>query len=165
MRALTDLFDYNAWANAQVFATCASVDQARLDAEAPGTYGSIADTLKHQVQVEVVYARMLRGEPLGVNGSSDDFFAHDLAWYAEVAARTAGEFSALLANASEAFYDEPLHVPWFDFALTKRDGLLQALTHSAQHRAQVFSILGQHGVEVPNLDYVFFVGTRHGKGA
>jgi uncharacterized damage-inducible protein DinB len=65
MRTLTELFAYNAWANAQVFATCGTVDQARLDAEAPGTFGTLAETLKHQVQVEAVYADMLRDKPLG----------------------------------------------------------------------------------------------------
>ena len=68
-------------------------------------------------------------------------------------------------RASDAFYDEPLSVPWFDFALTKHDGLLQVVTHSTQHRAQVCSVLGQHGVEVPNLDYVFLVESGRPRGA
>jgi hypothetical protein len=59
--------------------------------------------------------------------------------------------------ADEAFYADALHVPWFDFVLTKRDGLLQVLSHSAQHRAQVFSALGERGVDVPGLDYVEYI--------
>lgn len=165
MRALTDLFAYNAWANAQVFATCLAADQARLDAEAPGTYGTIAETLKHLAQVEIVYAHMLRDEPLPPGEAREEFFAHGLAWFADAVTQVGQTYSALVASADDAFYAESLRVPWFDFALTKLAGLLQVLTHSAQHRAQVFSALGQHGVEVPNLDYVYFVERSQSEGA
>ena len=40
-RTLKDLFAYNGWANAQVFAVCRDVDRARLEEQAAGTYGSI----------------------------------------------------------------------------------------------------------------------------
>jgi hypothetical protein len=49
--------------------------------------------------------------------------------------------------------------------LTKHDGLLQVLSHSAQHRAQVFSVLGQRGIDVPDLDYVLFVKSTRSRGA
>ncbi|HLZ21530.1 MAG TPA: DinB family protein [Ktedonobacterales bacterium] len=165
MRTLRDMYAYNAWANAQVFAVCRDVDQARLDERAPGTFGTLTETLKHMAGVEAVYAQMLQDKEPGAEGAQDAFFAHDLAWFAETTARAGQVYSKLLANASDAFFDEPLHVPWFDFALTKHDGLLQVLSHSAQHRAQVFSVLGQRGVEVPNVDYVFFVMSKLSGGA
>ena len=160
MRTLRDLYAYNAWANAQVFAVCRDVDQARLDEDAPGTYGSLTETLKHMVSVESAYLQMLRDKPLGTSETRQEFFAHDVEWFAETAARVGQMYIGLLGNASDAFYDEPLNVPWFDFALSKHDGLLQVLSHSAQHRAQVFSVLGQRGVAVPDLDYVLFVQRR-----
>lgn len=165
MRTLADLYAHNTWANAQVFAVCRDADPARIDENAPGTYGTIAETLKHLVQVEFVYALMLQDKSLPTGEARADFTAHDVAWYAETVAQVGQQYAALIANASDAFYDEPLHVPWFDFALTKHDGLLQVLSHSAQHRAQVFSVLGQHGVEVPDLDYVLFVQSRLSGGA
>lgn len=161
MHTLSDLYAYNAWANGKVFAVCRGVDQARLDEEAPGTFGSIAETLKHMAQVEMVYFLMLRDQPLPASKEArDEFFAHELAWFAETLARAEQGYADMLANADDEFYDQPLHVPWFDFALTKHDGLLQVLSHSAQHRAQVFSVLGQCGVEVPDLDYVLFVESK-----
>jgi uncharacterized damage-inducible protein DinB len=160
MRTLPDLFAYNAWANAQVFAICRDLDQARLDENAPGTYGTLTETLKHLVQVETNYAHMLQEQPLPTAEARDAFFAHDVPWFAEAAAQAGRVYAKLVADASDAWYDEPLHVPWFDFALTKQDGLLQVLSHSAQHRAQVCSALGQRGVVVPDLDYVDFVESR-----
>jgi uncharacterized damage-inducible protein DinB len=165
MRTLLDLYAYNTWANAKVFAVCRDADQARLDADAPGTIGSITETLKHLIQVEFVYWMMLRDKPPVTGAARDEFLAHDLTWYGETAARLGQDYATLLAGASAAFYDEPLPVPWFEFALTKHDGLLQVLHHSAQHRAQVLSVLGQHGVEVPDMDYVFFVESKLPGGA
>ena len=162
MHTLTALYAYNRWANTQVFAVCRTVDRARLEADAAGTFGSLDETLKHMVQVEDVYLRMLREEPLDRMERRDAYLSHDLAWFETRATELSEGYGGLLAGAASAFYDETLSVPWFDFALTKHDGLLQVLSHSAQHRAQVFSALGQHGVDVPDLDFVLFVAGGRG---
>jgi uncharacterized damage-inducible protein DinB len=160
MRTLQNLYAYNAWANAKVFAVCRGVDQAKLEEAAPGTIGTLTETLKHMIGVELVYSHMLRDQVLDLDGPREEVWAHDLAWFEERAAKLGQEYHDMLASASEALYDEALHVPWFDFALTKHDGLLQVLNHSAQHRAQVLSVLGQRGVEVPDVDYVLFVESK-----
>ena len=161
MDTLADLYAYNTWANAQVFAVCSAVDRVQLEARAAGTIGTIEDTLKHLVSVEDVYTRMLGDEPPEAIGPIEEYMRHDLAWFAERAAQLGAAYLALLANASADFFAAPLRVPWFDFALTKHDGLLQVLSHSAQHRAQVFSVLGERGVQVPDLDYILFVRSTH----
>lgn len=157
MNTLHNLYAHHAWANALVFTTCRGVDRKQLDEQAPGTYGTIAKTLQHLVVVEDAYSRMLRGESLERVESRED---HDLEWFAERSARLGREYLEILATAVERFYGEALHVPWFDFSLTKHDGLLQVLSHSAQHRAQTLSILGARGIEVPDLDYVLYVQER-----
>lgn len=81
-RCLRDLYAYNAWGNARVFAICREQEPAMLEREAPGTIGSIADTLRHMVGVEEVYSHMLRGHVLATDGERAAFFAHDLAWFA-----------------------------------------------------------------------------------
>jgi uncharacterized damage-inducible protein DinB len=34
------------------------------------------------------------------------------------------------------------------------------ISHSAQHRAQILSVLGERGFEVPGLDFVEFIEER-----
>jgi uncharacterized damage-inducible protein DinB len=160
MHALHDLYAYNAWANARVFATCHELDQSQLNAEAPGTYGSIAETLKHLVSVEDVYFHMLRGISPQQMGRREDYHEQSVEWFAARSEQLGAEYQQLLDGADDAFYAGTLDVPWFDFALTRYDGLLQVLSHSAQHRAQVFSVAGERGVPVPNLDYVVYVESR-----
>lgn len=157
MNTLQDLFAYNSWANAQVFSVCRGVDRARLEAQETGTFGTIEGTLAHLVGVEDVYLRALRDESLAAGESREAYFAHDLTWFADRSAQVGAEYQELLKNANDDFLAAPLRIPWLDFALTKHDGLLQVLSHSAQHRAQVFSTLGERGIKVPDLDYVVFI--------
>lgn len=157
---LRDQSAYNGWANARVFGAVRGMDAASLDAEAPGTHGSLADTLTHMIGVEDVYLMMLRDVSAGEGGASETYFAQGLDWFTTRAGQLDGEYQRLLAGADDAFLAAALHVPWFDFALTKRDGLLQVLAHSAQHRAQVLSVLGARGLDVPGLDFVGYVQER-----
>ncbi len=157
-RTLRDLYAYNTWANAKVFETSRVVDRTRLEAAEAGTYGTLDETLKHLIEIEDVYYYMLIEEPPQTIVSQDEYFGHDLAWFAERARQLGADYANLLAHIDDAFLAQPLNVPWFDFKLTKHDGLLQVLSHSAQHRAQVFSVLGERGHKVPDLDYVLFVG-------
>lgn len=55
METLRRLGQGSAWANGRVFAACEAVDLTALDAEAKGTLGSIAATLKHLVGVGDIY--------------------------------------------------------------------------------------------------------------
>jgi len=157
MSILADFYRYNAWANARVFAACAGQDAAALRQDAGGTLGSIEQTLKHLVGVEDVYLLMLQGQAPGQGEEREAYVAHDLAWFAQRTAQIGAGYQRLLAAQSEALLERALVVPWFDVPLTSRDGLLQVLSHSAQHRAQVLSTLGAQGVETPNIDYVFMV--------
>ncbi len=155
-----DLFRYNAWANAKMFAVCLGLDASRLEANAPGTTGSIAETLTHMVGVEEVYLVMLQDQAIDASGNRDEYFAHDLTWFGDRAAYLGERYQAILSTFDDTRFASPLLIPWFDFPLTKRDGLSQVLTHSAQHRSQVLSVLGSAGIEVPNVDYVMLVRER-----
>ena len=163
MRTLQALYAYNAWANARVFAVCRELDRDQLEARAPGTVGTLEATLKHTVSVEDAYAHMLQNRTPIAGGEREAYFAHDIPWFAKRAEGLGRTYQDILARAEASYFDAPLAVPWFDFALTKHDGLLQVLSHSAQHRAQVFSVLGERGLEVPDLDYVLYVESQQGQ--
>ena len=158
MRTLRQLCRYNAWANARVFACCRGVDPAVLGAEAKGTIGTIEETLKHAVGVEDVYLVMLRGEdPRTALGPREEYHGHDLAWFAGRAGEVGAGYLALLEEVDEAFLAAEFKIPWFQRPISRRDGVLQAITHSHQHRAQVLSALGERGVAVPDVDLVLML--------
>jgi len=156
MQTLLDLAHYNAWANQRVFATSAALSSAVLSAEAKGTYGSVQETLAHLVEVEEIYLLMLRDADVQ-NWDSDGFMAHDAAWFAERSRELGAEYQTLLAGKDENWLSGQFVVPWFGFPISHRDGLLQAWTHSAQHRSQILSELGSHGLQTPDIDYIFML--------
>jgi uncharacterized damage-inducible protein DinB len=157
---LRDQYAHNAWANARTLAACQALDQAQLEERAPGTYGTIQDTIRHMVGVEDAYFHMLRDEAPPSQGAPEAYFAQGVAWFIRRSAELAREYAELVANIGPDGLEQPLDVPWFDFALTKHDGLVQVISHSAQHRAQILSVLGERGFEVPGLDFVEFIEER-----
>ena len=80
--------------------------------------------------------------------------SHDFAWFVNRSVELARAYSALTSAITDDALQQPITVPWIAATLTVRDGLLQVLVHSGQHRAQVLSTLGERGFEVPYLDYV-----------
>src|SRR6185503_4932910 len=58
LRFMADLIDdfyrQNAWANLQLIEVCSALNDEQLDASAPGSYGSIRDTLVHLVGAEAL---------------------------------------------------------------------------------------------------------------
>lgn len=164
MQTLQQLFHYNTWANRRVFEVTATLEPSLLAQDARGTLGTIAGTLKHQIGVEDVYLTLIQGGELDAASSQEAYMAHDLAWFRTRAAELGAGYLTFLATADEVALERPLTVPWIATPLTVRDGLLQVVQHSAQHRAQVFSTLGDRGQEVPYLDYVVMLAeTRQGQ--
>ncbi len=157
MQTLRGLARYNDWANQRVFDTCTAIDQGQLSDEARGTYGSVADTLAHLVEVEDIYLLMLQDRDPSELTQDETYLTHDTAWFAKRSQQLGQNYRTLLQAHDDAWLDGQFVVPWFGFPLSRRDGLLQVWTHSAQHRAQVLSALGAHGIDVPDVDYIFML--------
>lgn len=155
MQVYRAMVEYGRWANRRVFALCRDLDADALTADAKGAVRTIELTLKHSIRVEDAFYGMLRNRsPDEALEPWQEYREHDFAWFERRADELADAYEALLAEVDEPFFDVEIKVPWFDHPITKRDGFVQAMTHSIQHRAQICSTLGERGVEVPNMDYV-----------
>lgn len=163
MKTLQSLARYNAWANLRVFEISVAVAPEQLSEDAQGTYGSLGETLAHVVEVEDIYLLMLQGHDVSQVTEDKSYLSHDTNWFAERSQTLADGYRSMLETKDEDWLDETFTVPWFGFPMTRRDGLLQTWMHSAQHRAQVLSALGAHGVEVPDVDYVYMLSLETGE--
>jgi len=161
MRELLDLFVHNAWANRQVFDAAQTADAELLDTQAPGTRDTVGGTLRHLARVEYSYLAMIEQRPLEGLEPREAYEAHDLAWFGKHIDELGSAYVRLVETLADDDLERPLKVPWFDFPLTVRDGLLQVLSHSAQHRSQVLSWLSAQGIATPDLDYVTMLAKRH----
>ena len=154
MHTLQLMFQHHAWANRRVLAVLAALDTTLLNEDAKGAFGSIDQTITHMVGVEDMYLALIQGQDLAVFGSQEAYFGHDAAWFHDRLAALGSAYVAFLASTDDASLERALVIPWINAPLTVREGLIQVLTHSAQHRAQILSILGGRGHKVPDMDYV-----------
>jgi uncharacterized damage-inducible protein DinB len=157
MQDLIELFRHNTWANAKVFGLAAGLDSQLVKEVAPGTRDTVLGTLAHLAAVEYAYLRMLEGHPPHSRQEVQAWAAHDLSWLREQVCDLGDLFGRLLESSTAQVLAAPLNVPWFTFQLSAREGLLQVLTHSAQHRSQVLSWLSTQGLDTPDLDYVLML--------
>jgi uncharacterized damage-inducible protein DinB len=147
---LVEFFKHNLWANRGMLDACDGLSEARLDAGATGTYGSLRDTLVHLVAAQERYVALLTGqrsespvhERLGFPGLARLRESAERSGAALVeVARTADPSTILRGVRNGEQYALSIHIP-----------LLQAINHATEHRIHVAAILTQQGIQPPELD-------------
>lgn len=146
---LEQLLDYNSWATTRLLDFLASQPQELMEATSAGVYGSIGETLTHMLVAERSYVERLAGRR-PPEDAEENLPLTEL----RVLAGTVGDSLRLLSR----------ELPAPDLRFKRRRGwttastaLVQLIQHGGEHRAQVATILGAHGIETPKLD-----GWAHG---
>lgn len=153
MEPYRNLLHYNAWANARLTPVLEGLDAEQLEVPVEGMYGSIRRTFAHVLEVEEGYLELM--------GAGDGHVSEERAGrsIAELVAKSQ-EANAAYTRWSEGLTSEELgrhfHIPWFDSDLSVGDGIIQVVTHSIEHRADLANALSRAGVKTPMLDYVVF---------
>jgi uncharacterized damage-inducible protein DinB len=143
------LFRHNLWANAQLFALCAGLTDAQLDASIVGAYGSIRATLAHIANAEYSYwHRITTGQPFR---RPEGALAQSMTELQE-SIRLSGK--GLIAAAPAVQADELVVVDWDGTprSVPKAVILTQAINHATEHRAQIMATLTQLDIQPPDLD-------------
>ena len=146
---LDDAFAHHMWATLQVMDVCAELDPEKLEATAPGTYGSILDTLRHIASADSGYLFAMTGGKV----RPIDEERMDLAELRKAAEGFVSDYTALLATDLDPDRIVVRH---------RDDGsethaplgirLAQVVHHGTDHRSQICTILTTLGVEPPAID-------------
>ena len=149
MNTLLLLLRHKTWATLHLLEHCQTLDDERLALTIPDTYGSILATLRHFVAADEDYYTVLTGEQPAewfLAETWDDVSLND---FVETTRRRGPGWEATAEDADiqrrPAVF--PDGVVWPGAVL-----IAQALHHADDHRTQICSILGAHGLEVPRLD-------------
>jgi len=145
---LTTLFAHNVWANLKLLDFCAGLSAAQLDATAIGGFGSIRDTLRHIVGAEVSYVERVNGKLPSQPLAPDQFPPFEVL---KDAVRWAGdELLQLALSAREDTSVRERDARWLvEYKLASL--MVQAITHSTEHRTQISAIITQLDMEPPDM--------------
>jgi uncharacterized damage-inducible protein DinB len=145
---LAALFAHNAWANRKLLDFCEQLSDEQLDATAIGGFGSIRDTLQHIIGAEVGYVERVNGKLPSVPLRNDQFPGFTV--MKDAARWAADELLQLAVSAREdtlVRQRPPRHIYQYRLASL----IVQAITHSTEHRAQIAVIITQLGMEPPDM--------------
>ena len=145
---LATLFKHNAWANLKLLDFCEGLSDAQLDATAIGCFGSIRDTLRHIVGAEVSYVERVNGKLPSQPLAPDQF--PGFAVLKDAARWTSDELFQLAISARQdtSVRQRPPRQP-FTYKLASL--IVQAVSHSTEHRTQISAIITQLGMEPPDM--------------
>lgn len=145
---LTTLFAHNAWANLKLLDFCEGLSDAQLDATAIGCFGTIRDTLQHIVGAEVSYVRRVNGKLPPRPLAPGQVAGFDL--LKEAARWTSDELLLLALSARKDTSVQERDAQWLvEYKLASL--MVQAITHSTEHRTQISAIITQLGLEPPDM--------------
>lgn len=151
MEALTLLAAHNEWANRRLFEACSAISPAKLNDDSHG-YGSVIDILNHLVQVEHAFFELAHGRRPGRTELED---------LSELRSKCSRIDRAYIDYVGELQPQDAeskrFLVPWFGFEISLLEGVLQPLTHSLKHRADVsmlLPLLGGAGIEIDLIQWL-----------
>jgi uncharacterized damage-inducible protein DinB len=145
---LTTLFEHNAWANLKLLNFCAGLSDQQLDSTAVGGFGSIRDTLRHIVNAELSYVERVNGklppQPLAPGEFPSFAVLQD-------AARWASDEMLQLALSARTDTTVRQRPPRQIYEYKLASLIVQAITHSTEHRTQIATVITQLGMEPPDM--------------
>jgi len=162
---LTTLFAHNAWANLKLLDFCEHLSDEQLDATAIGGFGSIRDTLHHIVGAEVSYVERVNGKLPPKPLSRDQFSGFAVL---KDAVRWAGDELLLLALSARKDTSVRQRPPRMLIEYKLASLMVQAVSHSTEHRTQISAIITQLGMEPPDMSgwqYMEAIGELQELGA
>jgi uncharacterized damage-inducible protein DinB len=142
--------EYDNWATDKVARFCAGLSPRQLGLTTPGTMGTVRATLIHLVAAKERYAAALRGTPPpddAVRETTTTDLGHVVARATELSDWFAGfakgdidlDRTVERRGADGAVQQMPMRIL-----------IAQFLHHGNEHRAQLGSIFGAHGIEPPH---------------
>ena len=146
---LQDAFDHHVWATLRILDACDALSAEQLQSTAPGTYGSILETLRHTVGADTGYLWVLTdGRRSQVDEDSMDLPAMRAAMgdngpmWDDLLAQDQDMSRMVVRHRDDG---SSSHAP-----LGVR--LAQAIHHGTDHRSQICTALTALGIEPPEID-------------
>ncbi len=162
MSDLAVAIEYDNWATEKLARHCAALTPAQLELTTPGTMGTVKATLIHLVGAKERYAAALRGTP-PPDDAVRETTTNDVRQVVDRAAKLSEWFRGFAKR--DLDLDRIIERRGADGSTQHLPmGILiaQFLHHGNEHRAQLGSIFGANGLELPHYS-AFNWGNELGK--
>ena len=147
---IDDAFAHHIWATERLLEVAATLTADQLAATAPGTYGTIHQTLHHLVETDRWYVHFFPpGDQLPTIPEEPPLSVAELR---EVMRRNAEIWPAVLATQTDGDADVLDRGEKWVFHSPVSIRLAQVPHHGTDHRSQVCTILSTLGIEPPEID-------------
>lgn len=146
---LGDAFAHHIWATEHLIDACAALTPEQLETPAPGTYGSIINTLRHLVGSDDWYLSFFRSEP---TEPFDEEAPSSLADLRSAFSRNGATWMELLPRSVDPDADVVEHGEGWEFHAPVGIRLAQVVHHGTDHRSQVCTALTSLGLTPPAID-------------
>jgi uncharacterized damage-inducible protein DinB len=144
-----DAFGHHVWATLRLVDACLALSPEQLGTAAPGTYGSILETMRHLVGADSSYL-------FALTGGRTPLIDEDHVYLPELRAVMEGNGAAWSLLLAEDLDPDAANVRRRDDGsethTTIGIRLAQTLHHGTDHRSQICTALTTLGVEPPAID-------------
>jgi uncharacterized damage-inducible protein DinB len=146
---LGDAFAHHLWATERLIDACTALTPEQLEAQAPGTFGSIIGTLRHLVAADGWYLSFFDSGAARIHAEADTSLAelrvvmtsHGTAWMKLLTGEVDPDADVVEHGDDGSEYHAPLGFR-----------LAQVIHHGTDHRSQVCTALTSLGVTPPEID-------------
>lgn len=145
---LDDAMAHHIWATETLIDTCRELPLESLTSPAPGTYGSILDTLRHLAASDCFYLTFFRDGPPRIEDGAEA----DLEELRSVITANGRDWRALLVRGLDGEADTAERGEGWTFHAPTGFRLAQVIHHGTDHRSQICTALSSLGVEPPEID-------------
>lgn len=142
---LRDLYGHQAWADAEMWRSCAAHPPALADRV-------LGDRLRHILIVQRAFLAVVRRRRIDHDKLSEE---PDLLALAQGSRAYHEQARAFVASADAEQLNQTVAIPWFQgLTLTIEQALVQATLHTQHHRGQNATRLRDLGGEPPTVDLI-----------
>jgi uncharacterized damage-inducible protein DinB len=160
--AISTLFDYSIWARDRLLGVILTLDESDLrKSPESGVYGSIHNTLAHMAVSEWMWVQRCQGLSPMRMPTGEDFanLTTLIDWWNDAHAQ-AMEFLSTIDEDGLSIQRTYLGPDGRKRTRKIWHMLLQLTNHQTEHRAQLGTMLGMMGKEVPQTDLVVYLSEK-----
>ena len=156
---LSDLVQYNMWANQKLSQFLRQQDHALLEKEISSSFKSIKSTLLHIWDAQEIWLGRLEGRSMTFFPSK--FFEGSMEEVFNGLLNSSSDFLTYMANTDPNLYNEICYyktTKGLEHQQLRREIIVHCMNHGTYHRGQIITICHQLGItDLQATDYIFYL--------